>query len=220
MSENENRAEGGGGGGDLEKGPKVKTPKDITYAAGLAAVLKEESVDTDKEKKFPMTFKGPGLFQKAEGVESKDVVKPQTEKKQTGKEKEGEKFPLKFKSPGLFGEGGTAAKHTAEHSENLKKGEEKTKPKRTLFLCLDKSKYSKEVIDWCVKKLFEKGDKVVLVHVQQYVPFPMGLYPSLAVDYVAENEKIRRIAYTQGGTFLKSAVKTTKEAGECTNKYK
>jgi len=59
--------------------------------------------------------------------------------------------------------------------------EVKSKKGRTIFVCVDQSKYTASLLDWCVDTMFQPTDKIVLMNVQSFVPFPVGLYPRYTV---------------------------------------
>mmetsp|Transcript_9530 Transcript_9530/g.13324 ORF Transcript_9530/g.13324 Transcript_9530/m.13324 type:complete len:267 (-) Transcript_9530:166-966(-) len=186
---------------------------------------------------FPMAFKGPGLFQSKGQVEvSVDkgkTPKPVTTVFDEEPKKEIKGFPLKFSGPGLFSRDGrgtqkssptTLEEHVghyeAEPETSESKSEEAKTGRRTVFLCLDRSNFAVQVMDWCVKKMFQPTDRVVFIHVNLFAPLHMDLYPSLALDYVKENERIYNGAVQQGTRFLKAAVSKCMKLGRRPDEYK
>mmetsp|Transcript_30238 Transcript_30238/g.48477 ORF Transcript_30238/g.48477 Transcript_30238/m.48477 type:complete len:226 (-) Transcript_30238:34-711(-) len=91
--------------------------------------------------------------------------------------------------------------------------EVKSKKGRTIFVCVDQSKYTASLLDWCVDTMFQPTDKIVLMNVQSFVPFPVGLYPSVALDYARENRKIQEHAYNTGAKYLRKCVNHCRSIG-------
>mmetsp|Transcript_38833 Transcript_38833/g.62227 ORF Transcript_38833/g.62227 Transcript_38833/m.62227 type:complete len:290 (+) Transcript_38833:27-896(+) len=146
-------------------------------------------------------------------------------------------FPLKFSGPGLFSKDGNGAQKCSiagayeEHvghstvivtsPEASQSASENPKEfKRTIFVCLDRSKFAIEVLEWCVRTVFQATDKVVFVHVNLFRPMHMDLYPSLSLDYAKENERIYNAAVHEGTRFLKAIVAKSMRLGRRPDEYK
>uniref|UniRef100_A0A7S4DLI2 UspA domain-containing protein n=2 Tax=Lotharella globosa TaxID=91324 RepID=A0A7S4DLI2_9EUKA len=117
---------------------------------------------------------------------------------------------MRFQQPGLF-QKNTSAEASAS-GEEKKTVMPKEEDRRVVFVCVDKSKFCKYVLEWCSRNL-SITDRIVLIHVAQYTPFPAGLYPSIAIDYVKENQRIRKSTHMQGHHFLKCCVAACHKIG-------
>eukprot|EP00954_Amorphochlora_amoebiformis_P024355 1365816-Amorphochlora_amoeboformis.AAC.2 len=138
------------------------------------------------EYDFPIRFKGPGAFQQSDMPENKKAGKTEV------KEEPVEPTPSLTDVP----------------------EEVKSKKGRTIFVCVDQSKYTASLLDWCVDTMFQPTDKIVLMNVQSFVPFPVGLYPSVALDYARENRKIQEHAYNTGAKYLRKCVNHCRSIGD------
>uniref|UniRef100_A0A7S2X8P4 UspA domain-containing protein n=1 Tax=Lotharella oceanica TaxID=641309 RepID=A0A7S2X8P4_9EUKA len=161
---------------------------------------------------FPVQFDGPGLFQREAGEKDDQKTVKKVTQEILDNEKPTEKlteFPMRFQEPGLF---------QKPNTNTLPSPDKKTIPipkeedRRVVFVCVDKSKFSKHVLEWCSRNL-SLTDRVVLIHVAHFTPFPAGLYPSIAIDYVKENKRIRQAAHKQGHHFLKCCVAACHKLG-------